>query len=55
MVGAAAIGKFLGFKATVVFHLANGGKLPLFKFGGRWAARKSTLRAHVADLEKAGV
>jgi hypothetical protein len=35
-----------------VFYLAEGGRLPLFKIGNRWCARKSTLIEHIAKLER---
>jgi hypothetical protein len=53
MVGVKPIAKFTGLQERVIFHLAPRGHLPLFKIGGRWAARKSTLRQHLAKLEQA--
>ena len=49
--GAAAIATFAGVSTRRVFYLAETKKLPVFKIGNRWCARKSTLVAHIAKLE----
>jgi hypothetical protein len=50
--GVAAISAFTGFKPRRIFYLAEGGRLPLFKIGSRWCARKSTLTNFIARLEQ---
>jgi len=35
-----------------VYHAAATGQLPIFKMGATLCARRSTLRAHIADREK---
>jgi hypothetical protein len=52
--GVGKIARFTGLKPRRVFYLAEGGRLPLFKIGNRWCARKSTLIEHIASLERAG-
>jgi hypothetical protein len=54
MVGAKPIASFLGLPVRQVFYMAESGQLPVFKIGGKWAGRKSTITAHIARLE-AGV
>jgi hypothetical protein len=50
--GVPAIAAFTGWSQRQIYHLAEKGKLPLFKIGDRkWQARKSTLRQHIANLE----
>ena len=49
--GVAAIAAFTGMKPRRVFYLAEAGKLPLFKIGNKWCARKSTLVTYIAALE----
>ena len=52
--GVRAIAAFTGLKARSVYHLAEAGKLPLFKLDGKiWCGRKSTLRHHIENLEAA--
>ena len=36
-----------------VYHMANQGQLPTFKFGAILCARRSTLRRHVEQREQA--
>jgi hypothetical protein len=50
--GVGKIARFTGLKPRRVFYLAEGGRLPLFKIGNRWCARKSTLIEHIAKLER---
>ena len=52
---ATSIAEYLGMPTRRVFYLAERGKLPIFKIGMRWCARKSTLLAHIKRLEAAGV
>ena len=50
--GVPAIAAFTGLRERAIYHLAEQGKLPLFKLGDlKWCARKSTLRQHLAKLE----
>ena len=49
--GVPAIAAFTGLRERAVYHLAEQGKLPLFKLVLKWCARKSTLRQHLAKLE----
>jgi hypothetical protein len=50
--GVEAIAAFTGWSKRRVYHLAEKGKLPLFKVGDRtWYGRKSTLRRHIESLE----
>jgi hypothetical protein len=49
--GVQAIAKFTGLKPRRIFYLAEHAKLPLFKIGSRWCARRSTLVAYIARLE----
>jgi excisionase family DNA binding protein len=52
--GVPAIAAFTGWSQRQIYHLAEKGKLPLFKVGERkWCARKSTLKAHIVKLETA--
>jgi hypothetical protein len=53
--GIRAIAEFTGFPERQVFYLAEKQRLPLFKIGSRWCARRSTLLAYIANLEKAAV
>jgi hypothetical protein len=53
MVGASSIASFLGLPVRQVFYMAESGQLPLFKIGGKWAGRKSTITTHIARLEAA--
>ena len=50
--GVGRIARFTGLKPRRVFYLAESGRLPLFKIGNRWCARKSTLIEHIAKLER---
>jgi len=50
--GVPAIAAFTGLRERAVYHLAETGKLPLFKIGElKWCGRKSTLRKHFESLE----
>jgi hypothetical protein len=52
--GMTAICRYLKIKTRQGYELAETGKLPLFKLGGKkWQARKSTLRRHIEKLEAA--
>jgi hypothetical protein len=50
--GVQKIARYTGLKPRRVFYLAEGGRLPVFKIGNRWCARKSTLIEHIAKLER---
>jgi hypothetical protein len=54
MIGAEAIATWLGVPARKIFYMGETGQLPLFKIGGKVAARKSTIMRRIADLENAG-
>jgi excisionase family DNA binding protein len=50
--GVEAISAFTGLKKRTIYHLAERGRLPVFKMGARqWCARKSTLKRHIEILE----
>jgi hypothetical protein len=52
MVGAKAIANFIGRPEREVYYLASIGRLPIFEWGSKLAARRSTIRQHILDLEK---
>jgi hypothetical protein len=54
IVGAGPIAKFLGRPAREIYYLDSIGRLPLFRWGSKLAGRKSTLRRHILELERAG-
>ncbi|MDN4988829.1 hypothetical protein QY049_37420 [Bradyrhizobium sp. WYCCWR 13022] len=54
MLGAKTVAAWMGLPVRQIFYMAETGQLPLFKIGGKWAGRKSTIAAHVARLESAG-
>jgi len=54
MIGAKTVASWMGLPVRQIFYMAEGGQLPLFKIGGKWAGRKSTITAHIAKLEIAG-
>jgi hypothetical protein len=53
--GASEIAKFMGWTRSKTFHALEARALPGFKMPGSsiWHARRSTLTAHVATLERA--
>jgi hypothetical protein len=51
MVGVKTIAAWMRLPVRQVFYMAEAKQLPIFKIGGRWAARKSTIAQHVAQLE----
>jgi hypothetical protein len=65
LIGATSIGAFLGRPRREIYGLAEPKKFrgkkrladhprwPIFSWGGKIAARKSALRQHIVDLEKA--
>jgi hypothetical protein len=55
LVGAKAIGDFIGKDSRQVFHMVSHGQLPAFKLGAVIHARKSSLRQHIAELEAASL
>lgn len=53
--GADAIAAFMFgsvSKRRKVYHLANTARLPVFKLGSQWCARKSALMAWIAEQER---
>ena len=54
MIGAKTVAGWMGLPVRQVFYMAESGQLPLFKIGGKWAGRKSTITAHISQLETAG-
>jgi hypothetical protein len=53
LLGAKPIADFLGLTETKVYYAGRTGKLPLFRFAGRLAGRKSRLTEYVIELERA--
>ncbi len=51
--GAEAIAAYLGWSVRSTFYACEKGHIPAFKIGVKWCARKSTLKAHIDDLESA--
>ena len=51
--GADAIGAYIGWKPRRVYYAAERKLIPIFRLGDRLCARKSTLKRHVEELEKA--
>jgi hypothetical protein len=51
LTGAGKIAVFIGKPPRTTYHLLEGEKLPAFKLGKIWHARKSTLRRHIEALE----
>ena len=49
--GMPAIAKFYGCSERRGYYLAENKLIPAFKVGEKWCARKSTLRAHIDNLE----
>lgn len=50
--GVKAIGAFLGLTRPQAQHRIDAGELPTFRMGGTICARRTTLRAHLAKLER---
>jgi hypothetical protein len=50
--GAEEIAIFLGWPTRRVFYLLERGRIPGFKIGAKWHARRSTLITHIARLEE---
>ncbi len=53
IVGAAAIGAFLGLTERQVLHLIETGRLPVVRLGRRVAARPTTLERWIDERERA--
>jgi hypothetical protein len=53
LLGCKPIGDFLGMTERQVYHAGATGQLPLFKFAGKIAGRKSRLTQYVIELERA--
>jgi hypothetical protein len=53
--GISGISRFLGEPPRRTYYLAETKKIPAFKVGKIWMARKSTLRRHIEKLEAANV
>jgi hypothetical protein len=51
LTGAGKIAVFIGKPPCTTYHLLENEKLPAFKLGKIWHARKSTLRRHIEALE----
>jgi len=49
--GAGKIAEHIGEKPRATYHLLETQKIPAFKMGKIWYARKSTLRKHIESLE----
>lgn len=54
MLGAKSVAAWMRLPVRQIFYMAETGQLPLFKIGGKWAGRKSTITAHIAELESPG-
>ena len=53
--GADAIGDFMGWPRRRVYYAASRGGWPIFRDGIKLQARRSTLRRHIEDQERAAV
>ncbi len=53
LVGAAAIGRFLGASQRRAFYLLETRQVPSFKIGRLWHARRSTLTKFFEEQERA--
>jgi excisionase family DNA binding protein len=53
--GVEEIAEFLGRTPRETYHLLSNGRLPAFKLGAGWNARRSTLIEHFRRLETGGV
>ncbi len=53
LVGAGAIGRFLGANTRRALYLLQTRQVPVFKLGRLWHARKSTLLKFMAEQEQA--
>ncbi len=51
--GAPAIAAELGWSDSKTYHSLQDGKIPCFKLGTTWYARRSSLRRHFDELEEA--
>ena len=49
--GASKIADFMGKSRRTTYNLLESGKLPAFRIGKIWHARKSTLLRHFQELE----
>lgn len=54
LIGAKRIAEFIGRTQRWVYYAYERKLLPLFKFGGHIAARKSRLRQYLVELERGG-
>jgi hypothetical protein len=52
IVGTARIGEEIGRTRRQAQHLIDRREIPAFKFAGKWAIRRSTLRKHFERLEQ---
>jgi hypothetical protein len=50
--GAKVIGEYVGADARQANYMLETGKLPGFKLGNKWVARKSALKERFQSLEK---
>lgn len=53
--GAEAIGVEYGFDPRRTFQMLEKKAIPAFKFGGRWFARRSTIRSDIERRERGEV
>ena len=51
LIGAEAIGAALGLSRRQAYYMLETGRLPVFRLGGKWCARRSRLMSHIEDLE----
>ena len=49
--GAKVIGAYIGADPRQANYMLETGKLPGFKIGNKWVARKSTIKEHIEKLE----
>jgi excisionase family DNA binding protein len=53
--GAEAIAAYVGVTPRRIYHLAETGRLPVFRIGSTLCARRSTLRRWIEDMERAAI
>lgn len=55
LVGAEAIGDFIGYDTRRTMHVLHSGQIPAFKIGQIWHAKRSTLTAFIDELDARAV
>ena len=55
LVGAVAIGEFIGYDTRRTMHVLQSGQIPAFKIGQIWHAKRSTLTAFIDELDTRAV